>query len=158
MRRWLFWLCLLGAVPLGVWLYDRVFLIYWVGHADVEVELRVADAATGLPVGGAMIEVHSDGTSCPEREPLRFGLEADHEGSARYLCRDCRACGIQSALGFRESSRAFPPLWKVRVAAVGYRTSAWIQLAEPRFARSMQQVRPGAAQLVVHISLFAVPG
>jgi hypothetical protein len=58
--RWRKWLLLITfTVPLLVWGFDRLLLIYWVGRTDLEVEFAVGDAASGAPIPGAQVEVQS---------------------------------------------------------------------------------------------------
>jgi hypothetical protein len=157
-RRWWYWLCLLAAVLLAVWLYDISLTIMWAGSAPMEIEFRVADASTGQPIESATIEVRAEDGSCEEGEPGKFRLQTNRDGVVKRVCRHCFAHGTQSGLRLLNSFNVRVPRWKFRVSAAGYPTSAWMHLAEERFSRHVQQRRAGVSRLVVHLSLFRPPG
>ncbi|HLJ93851.1 MAG TPA: hypothetical protein VKU02_11750, partial [Gemmataceae bacterium] len=59
------------ALPLLVWGFDRITMIYWVGSTDLEVVFAVTDA-NGHPIPGVRIEVQSEGGFYEEQDKQEF--------------------------------------------------------------------------------------
>jgi hypothetical protein len=152
-RRWGIWLLVLAAVPLAVWCFDRVQLIYWVGGTDLEVEFVVTDAATGEPVEAAEIGILSEGGFYRERDEKQFALRTDREGVARRVCHDGMCFGTQSGLRFTDTYHVHLPWWFFRVSAPGYEGMEPVYLDEPEYVRQVRRVGPRAAKVVVKVRI-----
>jgi hypothetical protein len=161
-RRW--WKRLLVAavvLPLLMWGCDRVQIIYWVGHTDLEVEFAVTDTATGNPVPGTRIEVQSEGGSYAEDLKQEFVLTADAGGLARKECPRSMCFGTQSGLRFTNTFVVHLPWWRYRVVAEGYNPTERDELDVLELRRQVRRAGPGKAKLVVPVSLHkrhAEPG
>jgi hypothetical protein len=122
----------------------------WVGDTDLEVEFVVRDTATGEPVPGATLQVHSEGGLCAERERQDFSLVADPAGRVKRLCRNCLCFGTR---GWNiDTYVVHLPWWFYQAKAPGYRPSALLQLDVPEYVRQVQRGRP-FARLVVRVPL-----
>jgi hypothetical protein len=153
LARWRWWLFGLVAVPLAVWGYDRVQMMCWVGGTDLEIEFVVTDAATGKPVEGATITVHSEGGFYDEREEKDFTLRTDRHGIARRVCHNSMCFGTQSALRFTDTYVVHLPWWYVWTSAPGYEKSSLLYLDTSEHGQRVQRVGAGAARVGVSISL-----
>jgi hypothetical protein len=125
-------------VALGLLLLPALQTCHWVGHTDLEVEFVVRDAATGQPVPGATLQVHSEGGLWAKRERQDFTLVADPAGSVKRLCKDCLCVHL--------------PWWVYQAKAPGYRPSALLELDVSENVRQVQRGRP-SARLVLPIPL-----
>ena len=150
-RRWE-WLVvgLIFAVLLLLVLPD-VQTIDWVGSIDLEVEFAVTDAATGGPVPGAAIDIHSEGGFYEEREPRDFQLVAGADGRASHLCRNSMCFGQDSL--FKHSFAVHLPFWLFRVSAPGYEPTDLANLDVLEYRRAAKRVSPGRSKLVVPVAL-----
>jgi hypothetical protein len=153
-RRWWKWLLLaVFALPLLVWGYDRLMIIYWVGGTDLEVEFAVAATSSGDPVPGVRVEVQSEGGFYEEGDKQEFTLVAEADGVARKQCRNSMCFGTRSGLGFTDTYVVHLPWWRFRVTAAGYEPSDWVYLDVPEYVRQVQRAGPRRAKLVVPVSL-----
>lgn len=124
--------------------------VSWVGGTDLEVELSVVDAATGNPVPGAAIDVHSEGGFYEEREPQDFALVTGPDGRARRLCRQCMCFGTS---GWNiDTYFVHLPWWHYRVSARGYHPTEQAELDVPANRRKVRRGKP-AATLRVKVPL-----
>jgi hypothetical protein len=153
-RRWR-WFVLLAAIPLAALGYDRLFKVYWVGGADLEVEFLVVDAATGAPIEGAEVAVQSDGGfyEGKERDEAPFALRTDAAGAARRVCRDSMCFGTQSGLRITDTYVVHLPWWTFRVSAPGYEPAGPDFLDMPERVRQVRRAGPRAAKLEVRVPL-----
>jgi hypothetical protein len=156
-RRW--WLVLIGLAVflLGVWGYDRILTVWWVGHTDLEVEFLVTDATTGWTIKGAEISVHSDGglysESEEESEKKDFTLITEGDGRAQRICHQCMCSGNRSGLGFTDTYSVHLPNWRYRVSALTYEPSQLVDLDTSQQIRKVRPVGRGVSKLVVQVSL-----
>jgi hypothetical protein len=150
-RRWEWLIVGLIAAVLLLLLLQAVQVIDWVGQTDLEVEFAVADAATGGPVPGAAIDIHSEGGFYEERQPRDFRLVAGADGRASYLCRGSMCFGRDGLL--RHTFAVHLPWWQFRVSAPGYEPTEPVDLDVLEFRRAARPVGPGRSKLVVPVSL-----
>jgi hypothetical protein len=125
--------------------------IHWVGSTDLALEFVVADAATGAPIPGAAVEVHSEGGFYEEREPRDFRLIAGPDGRAAYLCRNSMCFGTSRL--FTDTYAVHLPWWHFWVSASGYEPTALTDLDVLEYRRAAKRDGPRRAKLVVPVSL-----
>jgi hypothetical protein len=142
------------ALPLLVWGFDRVQIIYWVGSTDLEVEFALTDAANGAPISGAKVEVHSEGGFYAEDYKQEFALVADANGLARKECLESMCFGTESGLRFTDTFAVHLPFWRFRAIAEGYEPSKWFNLDVLEMQRQVRRAGPHKAKLVVPVSLL----
>ena len=153
MKRWRLWLVGLAAIPLAVWGCDRLQTIHWVGHTDLEIEFVVTEAATGQPVEGAKIAVVSEGGFYREREEKELTLVTGQDGIASRVCHDSMCFGTQSGLRFKDTFVVHLPWWHYRVTADGFEPSELAYLVVLEYIRQVKRIGPGAAKLIVPVSI-----
>lgn len=151
-RLWIL-LAAVASAPACVFVYDRTSMIYWVGHAGLEVEFAVTDAATGEPVGGAEVAVSPWGEPEPGREEGDFTLAADAGGVARRTRREVMCSGVRSALGFTDTSTFKRPRWSCRASAPGYEPGDVVRLDARGSGLKAVRAGPGAWRLAVPLAL-----
>jgi hypothetical protein len=131
--------------------------IHWVGSTDLAVEFVVTDAATGEPIPGAAVEIHSEGGFYEERERRDFRVVASDDGRAAYLCRNSMCFGTSGL--FTDTYAVHVPWWRFRVSAPGYETTTPTttptNLDESQ--RNAKEDGPRRAKLVVPVSLRKNP-
>jgi hypothetical protein len=153
-KPWWSWLLAVTAVlVLTVVGYDRMLTIIWDGYTNLEVEFLVTDAATGEPVNGARINVHSE---FPPRDAEQdFSLVTDEGGIARHACTRMSS-GKESGLGFTKTFSVSLPEWAFRVSAPGYETSELLSLPFSKYGRQVQRLGGGQTKLVVRVPIRKV--
>ena len=133
--------------------------VHWVGPTDLQVEFAVTDAATGEPIPGAVVEIHSEGGFYEEREPRDFRLVAGPDGRVAYLCRNSMCFGTSGL--FTDTYAVHLPWWQFRVSAPGYEPTALTDLDVLEHRRAATRDGARRARLVVPVSLHkrqAEPG
>lgn len=152
---WQKWLAMgVIAVPLCVWGYDRVLVIHWVGHTDLDVEFSISDAATGAPIRGARVEIQQTaGGYYEDRDEKGYMLASGDDGLARKVCRSSMCFGTRSGLGFTDTFVVHLPVWRFQAVANGYEPSQWTELDVPHYLQQVRQSGPGEAKLAVAVSL-----
>ena len=153
LKRWGTWILAIGAIPLAVCAYDRLFGIKWVGAIDLDIEFVVKDGVTGKPVDGAKIAVVSEGGFYHDKNEKGFTLVTDQDGTAHRVCRDSMCYGTRSKLGFTDTYVVHLPWWEYRASAPTFEPSESFVLDVPEFARQVRRVGPRAAELVVPVSV-----
>jgi hypothetical protein len=152
-RSWWKWLLVLGLIPLLVLGWDRVQMICWVGHTDLEIEFVVVDGDSDQPVPGARIDLYSVGRSYDYQDGEQFHLLADAVGVARKECLGTMCSGTQSGLRFTDTYVVHLPCWLFRVSAQGFEQTEWVELDTCEYYRQAQRVGPCKARLVVQVAL-----
>jgi hypothetical protein len=155
-NRWRWMVLLMAVPPLTVLAYDRAVKSSWVGHADLEVEFVVVDAASDQPIEGAELAIQSDGGFYAERDEAPFTLRTDAGGAARRVCHDSMCFGTQSGLRVTDTYAVHLPWWTFRVSAPGYQPTDPELLDVRERVRQVQRVGPRAAKLVVRVPLQRV--
>jgi hypothetical protein len=159
--RWWLWLCVIGAVPLAVWGYDRMGMIAWVGGTDLEIVFVFTDADTGEPIQGVKLQVHSEGGFYKESESeeKEFNLVTDETGTVRRVCHNSMCYGERSSLGFTDTFGVHLPWWFVSPSAPEYEPGEQFFLADGSYQRRVQRIAPGRTRLMVPVALRRVdPG
>jgi hypothetical protein len=151
--RWWLWLCVIAAVPLAVWGYDRMGMIAWVGGTDLEIVFVLTDADTGEPIRGAKLLVHSEGGFYKEREEKEFSLVTNEMGTASRVCHNTMCCGKQSNLRFTDTFGVYLPDWFVSPSAPGYEAGETFFLDDVPYQRQVQRLAPGRTRLMVPLRL-----
>jgi hypothetical protein len=155
-KRWricLFMVCLLSLILLELWRYDHTQTIKWIGDTNLVVEFIVTSAESGQPIPDARIEVQSDKSWYDGADDEKnFELSTDAAGAARKQCLNNRCIGTQSGLRITDTYSVYVPGWRVRVLALGYEPSAWVDLNE-EYRGNVQREGQMRDRLVVRISL-----
>ncbi|HWG46629.1 MAG TPA: hypothetical protein VN688_27960 [Gemmataceae bacterium] len=154
-RRWWKWLLAAAVVlPLLVWGFDRVQMIYWVGSTDLVVEFAIMDDTTGTSIPRARVEIQqSEGGFYEDREEREFVLVAGGDGLAFRECRQSMCFGTRSGLGFTDTFAVHLPYWRFRVLAGEHEPSEWIDLDAPQYIRQTRRAGTGEARLTVPVCL-----
>jgi hypothetical protein len=121
----------------------------WVGDTDLEVVFAVTDAATGVGIAGAAVEVQSEGGFYEGPDEREFALTTDRKGIARRVCRKNMCYGTRSGLGLTHSFAGHLPEWRFRVVAEGYEPGARSELITPENHPRVRRVVVRRARLLV---------
>jgi hypothetical protein len=81
----------------------------WTGRTDVEAEFVVTDAATGMPVPGATIQIQKSPREYDEKKG-DFTLVTDAAGRAKRFFKECTCTGTEGPLIDRYKLR-IPLMW-----------------------------------------------
>jgi hypothetical protein len=122
--------------------------VKWVGSTDLVVCFLVVDAATGLPIPNATIDVKNDGGLCTDQGPQRFTIVTGVDGIAQQTCQHCICFGSRSL--FEHTYIVHLPWWYFTASAPGYSNS------EPEFLDlplNQQRVQRGNAITKVSIPI-----
>jgi hypothetical protein len=152
-KRWRWIVLLMAAAPLAALAYDRTVKLSWVGHADLEIEFMVVDAASGQSIEGAEVAVQSEDGFYAERDEASFTLRTDAVGAAHRVCHDSMCFGTQSGLRVTDTYAVHLPWWTFRVSALGYQPTDPDFLDLRERVRQVQRVSPRAAKLAVRVPL-----
>jgi hypothetical protein len=156
-RRWrvcLLMICLPSLLLLGLWGYDHALTVWWIRATNLEVEFIVISAESGQPIPAARIEVQSDCSWYGEgfEGERAFEVSTDTAGAACKQCRNNVCSGIRSGLCITDTYNVSLPRWRLRVLALGYEPSAYVNLVE-EYNGKVQHEGPERDRLVVRISL-----
>jgi hypothetical protein len=145
-------LALLIALP--ILLYDRGIITLGVGATNLDIRFVVTDAASGLPIPDAQIDVRSSDAGAYEgaEHDKEFHLTTDVAGVAERRLKNVTFTSAQSRLRFTDEGHVRVPAWSVRVHAAGFQSSASFVLEE-EFGKDVKHIGPGENQLVVPVSL-----
>ena len=152
LRQWRLWLIGFVIALAGLWLWDRIGMIAWVGAKDLEISFIVSEAGSGQPVPFAKIDVNSRGGCSGEPDEQAFLLMTDSKGNARRMCR-CMSAGRLSRLRLTDTYSVRLPGWTVSASAPGYRSSEWIEIDTTERVREWQPEEQRGGKLVVGITL-----
>jgi hypothetical protein len=141
------------AVLLCVVAYDRLLLILWDGHTDMEIEFVVTDAETGAATPDARIEIESDESYCDERDQREFTLTTNADGVASSISHTVFCGGTRSGLGITESYDFLLPHWRYRVIAAGYMPREAVRLEGSTNAHDVERLGPRQSRFVVPVAL-----
>ncbi len=145
-----------GLCALVVFLIDAPTVL-WVGRTDLTVEFVVTDAATGQPIEGADVSIHSYGGFYAERGEMDLLLKADSRGAARYVCRDNMCCGAESTLRFTDTFSAHLPEWSAVVKARGYVSTEPFWLSDHPARTAVKRIAPRQSKIVIPVALRKSP-
>jgi hypothetical protein len=130
---------LIGVVLL-IMLLPTFQTIHWVGSTDLEIDFVVLDNATGQPIPGATVEIHSEGGFYEEDYPQDFELVADQDGIATRVCRNNMCCGTS---GWNiDTYSVHLPWWLYRVSAPGYRATKRTDLMTVQNGSNVKRGKP----------------
>lgn len=165
MRRHLEWL-----IPVVIffatvmWSGGCVFGYMGCGEVDLEMELQVLDASTGLPIPGAEIEITSregfpriDHMKDSEpSEPMVVTFQTDDDGIVRIAAGKRFCTTFSSAWGIYDTIDVYLPWWQYEVSAAGYGQSARIAGSRPKYL-PQERVGRGPVKQVIRWRLVPEP-
>jgi hypothetical protein len=124
MLRYLKWPALIAfGVALFLWIVGTLFGWMGCGSAKMDLELKVFDGHTGLPIEGAEIEITSwDGFPFHEEEHpekrITVAVQTNADGKAYIFAGERFA--TMSTNAFHTTMQVRLPAWRYRVSAAGY--------------------------------------
>ena len=144
-----------------VLLIDRSWMCDWVGDTNLDVIIRVTDAATGEAIAKAKIDVKAEVAKAPTDEFSESATDhmhhasfiTDASGDRRVHCERVICSGTQSYLLFTNTNVVCRPDWIIDVHAAGYESLKGLVVRDPKNPLPVRPIGPRLNEMVIPISM-----